>query len=444
MDKRLHKITIFLFKLTCLSLTVYMSVTQFLRYLDNNDKASVSFRQFNHSPRDKYPTYTICFENQKRREFIFNQTYLMNTYGIKRREYFDIISGMHTSENSKDSDSTITSDIDFEKATIHPEEIISEYFVRYNKGLQRFVKATAIKDLKVNSDQSWVNPIQAEYLKSTYNTTFDISQQLSFYKSYQDHKFICLTRNNTYRKDMVRSFERLVIWTKRMNTFDRIRIYFHHPFQGMRTFFERFHDKAYASLHLKAKKFNSFNFRIAQVSVLRKRHDANVPCKTDVRDDQRFFKVIFRKIPCIPPYWKIFHSNVVNYHYCKNSSQINKLWKDLKKIEWGDTSQLLTQPCDKMSVSTSIEKSNTDAKFIRHLLVFRFSYLNEEYQEIVNSKDFGLQSFWSNIGGFIGIFLGYSLLQTPDLFSYMITLLRKKKMNFNDKISNPAAVETNK
>ena len=432
MDKSMHKITTFVFKLTCLSLTAYMSVTQFLRYLDNNDKASVSFRQFNHSPRDRYPTYTICFENQKRRENLFNQTYLMNTHGINRSEYFDIIRGMNTSEHLKNS--TMILDIDFEMATIHPKEIISEYFVTYNKGLHQIVKATGLKGLKVNTDLSWVNPIQAEYLKSTYNTTFNISQQLSFYKIYQDHQFICLTRNNTYRKGMVRSFERLVFWQRRMNSFDRIRVYFHHPYQGMRTFFERFHEKAYTSLHLNAKKFNSFKFRIAQVSVLRKREDANFPCNTDVQDDQRFFKAIFRKIPCIPPYWKTFHSNVVNSRLCNNSSQINTLWQDLKSTEWGDTSQLLTQPCDKMSVSTSIEKSSTDAKFIRRLLVFRFSYLNEEYQEIINSKDFGLQSFWSNIGGFIGIFLGYSLLQTPYLFANILTFLRRKNMRFNNKI----------
>ena len=75
MDKSMHKITMFVFKLTCLSLTAYMSVTQFLRYLDNNDKASVSFRLFNHSPRDRYPTYTICFENRKQGENVFNQTW---------------------------------------------------------------------------------------------------------------------------------------------------------------------------------------------------------------------------------------------------------------------------------------------------------------------------------------------------------------------------------
>ena len=217
-EARLLRMTLFGFKLICLSLTVYMSCTQFLRYLDNNDKASVSFRQFNHSPRDRYPTYTICFENQKRRMNLFNKTYL-NLYGINRSHYYNMIRGVYIDEVSLKS--SIIADIDFERATTNPKEIVSGYFVRYNKGPHRKVNAEAIKNLRVNSDLSWVNPIEAEYLKSLYNTTFNISKQFPFYKNYQDFDRICLVRNHTYRKGMVRSFERFVMWTRRINNFDR-------------------------------------------------------------------------------------------------------------------------------------------------------------------------------------------------------------------------------
>ena len=37
------------------------------------------------------------------------------------------------------------------------------------------------------------------------------------------------------------------------------------------------------------------------------------------------------------------------------------------------------------------------------------------YEEIEYSKDFGSESFISNLGGFIGIFLGYSMMQLPEL-----------------------------
>ena len=282
------------------------------------------------------------------------------------------------------------------------------------------------ENLKVNSDLSWINPIQAEYIESKDGKALEFSKQLPFYKSYQDYNRICLTRNNTYRKGMSYSFEHLAIWTRRIKNFDKIRIYFHHPYQAMRTFFNRFYSKPYISLDLqKRRNYNNIRFRFSQLSVLRKRRDANNPCIPDLQDDRRFFMGIFQRVSCVPPFWKKFRSNRSKTAECNNSSQIKKLIDELNEIEWGDASKFLTEPCDKMSISTSVEKSKTVAKFIHHLPVLRFSYLNEDYQEIVNVKDFGFENFWSNIGGFIGIFLGYSLLQIPDLLAKTISFLKK-------------------
>ena len=43
------------------------------------------------------------------------------------------------------------------------------------------------------------------------------------------------------------------------------------------------------------------------------------------------------------------------------------------------------------------------------------SYVGKSYEEINQLEDFGFEDFVSNLGGFIGIFLGYSMMQTPQL-----------------------------
>ena len=48
-------------------------------------------------------------------------------------------------------------------------------------------------------------------------------------------------------------------------------------------------------------------------------------------------------------------------------------------------------------------------------VTLKVEYAMNGFKEIRNSKAFGLLSLWSQIGGFIGIFLGYSLLQVPEL-----------------------------
>ena len=37
------------------------------------------------------------------------------------------------------------------------------------------------------------------------------------------------------------------------------------------------------------------------------------------------------------------------------------------------------------------------------------------FTKITNEKAVGFEAFWGGIGGFVGVFLGYSLMQIPDL-----------------------------
>ena len=44
----------------------------------------------------------------------------------------------------------------------------------------------------------------------------------------------------------------------------------------------------------------------------------------------------------------------------------------------------------------------------------RFTYNMRKYQEIKNERDFGMESLWSYIGGYVGLFIGCSLLSVLD------------------------------
>ena len=47
-------------------------------------------------------------------------------------------------------------------------------------------------------------------------------------------------------------------------------------------------------------------------------------------------------------------------------------------------------------------------------------YLTSQYQEVINIPDFGFDSMFSGIGGFVGIFLGYSFLQATELIKTVL------------------------
>ena len=81
-------------------------------------------------------------------------------------------------------------------------------------------------------------------------------------------------------------------------------------------------------------------------------------------------------------------------------------------------------PCEEMTVSTSV-----DLQYGNDLNI-NFQYRTDQYLEITNKRDFGVTNLWSSIGGFVGIFLGYSLLQLPEIIisrvSWFVSEKREK------------------
>ena len=53
-----------------------------------------------------------------------------------------------------------------------------------------------------------------------------------------------------------------------------------------------------------------------------------------------------------------------------------------------------------------------------NFMMLRFFYQPKTFTEIYNTEAVGFESFWGGVGGFVGIFLGFSLMQIPDLISF--------------------------
>ena len=49
----------YFFNAVCVSFFVIMTVTQIQMFFSNEDASSIEFKQFNLSPKDKYPTFTL-------------------------------------------------------------------------------------------------------------------------------------------------------------------------------------------------------------------------------------------------------------------------------------------------------------------------------------------------------------------------------------------------
>ena len=77
----------------------------------------------------------------------------------------------------------------------------------------------------------------------------------------------------------------------------------------------------------------------------------------------------------------------------------------------------MVQPCEEPNIVSNILLQDGLNPSLRVL------YTRETYQEIVNTRDVGVETCWSGIGGFIGIFVGYSLMQVPEIISNIWKLI---------------------
>ena len=101
---------------------VFFTILQMQRYLQNDDISRFAFKQFNVSPRDKYPTFTICCSSYIGE--IYNDKYLKSVIESNGRTYKTILSGIKDSI----SDETIlkkTLNINFQNASIKLKRILN-------------------------------------------------------------------------------------------------------------------------------------------------------------------------------------------------------------------------------------------------------------------------------------------------------------------------------
>ena len=50
----------------------------------------------------------------------------------------------------------------------------------------------------------------------------------------------------------------------------------------------------------------------------------------------------------------------------------------------------------------------------------------DNFQNIVNHRDFTIENCWAGIGGFVGIFVGVSLMQIPELIIQFFDFVKQK------------------
>ena len=358
-----------------------MSVMLVLKYLKNEDTPKISYKTFDESPEDVYPEITICFKQSRRSDTIYKEKYLKE-HDLDSSTYHGYLQGdkkFWIKQKVVDS----SEKIDFDRATFGLKKFINHYNATYH-------------------DNSIFNgPPNA------FNVTFQVPGMKCFTRQSHVHQ----SQGTLFRETMILDL-----------TAASANIYIHFPEQVLRSAFGK--GNSWKSVFTINKDMlldgNAFAIQLSQIDVIKRRPDGKVPCTQNVADDTRLWKEIFQRASCISPYWKKFIGDDISLKQCTTKEELSSIYKistsnrDMKI----DILDSVMAPCNEMRTRVNIKPIDQLTKWLNQLLnlkdneVFlRFDYLTDDYQELKNERDFDMEMLWSGIGGFLGIFAGYGLLQ---------------------------------
>ena len=419
----------YLFRMICLFVVMALICTEFKKYIDNNDKTVLSFTQLHKSPEDKYPTYTICFYPRAgslmRQGKLFKKGYLEKQFGLATNKYALQLFGEEEDENTHN----LLKEIKFEEASLG----IPELFQRY--------KLTA-------TDDTTSGDVNCSTVGSTSpsENRHDIKMgECPFYRSYQDPKRVCFTRKDISKhlRVPVASEEVDILKVSKF----AIDLYIHSQNQGMRQFFKKFDSKKLLKQSINFAESARLTVLLSGINTLRKRPDSKNNCTLDSRDDEKIFEGAIKRFGCLPPYWKMFSplaaKTVVE---CGNKTELYYAWRKIIKASWAHSIvskeavggkslrdqivQSFPSPCNETFFTMAIKRVNLRREAMDQGLLkknthkmketapveLRFKYIDENYLEIKNVRDFEVAGLLANAGGLIGVFLGYSLVHATQLF----------------------------
>jgi hypothetical protein len=399
MALRVKKLIYGIFLLFCVLFAGYYGIKQVLDYLENEDVSRISFKQYHNEKDDKYPTFSICISpNEENIDTLYQADKIMQTLHIDEDIYFGMLSGDPLGKPN-------FSKLEFDDA---------------KWDLKLVLKSYGAFGHKVHTLSYWDDEL--------YEVN-DLSL-IPFHSGYQNPGRLCITRDDIFYPYKTIKYEEVQIDPE--NWLGDMYVYVHYPGQLMSVM----EGDAKMTIDLSKQDeigINYFTFEVSQLQVLRKRQDSTLPCNLDIESnlDMRWRESAMNKVGCTPTYWKnmqqpkLFTAN--HYNDCEHSEQ----YLNFSDLFFNEVNHLEYEPSCTHStlIGNMLSKDHKEHPNISYVH-FRINYDSEYYLEVKNVRAVRVDDLWSQIGGVIGIFLGYSILQIPYSFFNLVTFIR-------DSLSHP-------
>ena len=356
-------------------------------YEENDDLARIQFRQFNHDESAIYPTITLCFS----REIVFT-----------KGNYEAYQTGLN---------------LEFDVITLNVEDFLFAMGMKSSEGW------------------SFRQTIESNGTVTEHGKVIPQGKMPHFYISYQDFATKCFSLDFTFRKGHKISYVGLLLYNylfpEETEKHPNFGVFLHYPGQLL---LEPTHN-LFRRIRKETSTSEKYHYiKIQSMDVINRRNKNKSPCKERAHNyDEEIVRHMMEDTGCKPPYWNVSTS----MKPCDNEEQLLKLSQTVL-----DTMSLIptinetmleriTQPCKEIAninfdygtVPLHGDLLGNGSSYIEQMV---FYFHGSSYKEIKQIREMDWEGYVSYAGGYIGLYLGFGIMQIPGL----LLLLSKNIVTF--------------
>ena len=379
------------FRFICLLLTGGLFVYCSWKFIQDESTSLVDFQTYHNTEEDIYPSITLCLIQHDESTSIYIPEKLRNGYDIDNAtKYASFLRGEYWDTNF--------TKVNYDDVTIE---------------LRDYVKTVSIRANNTQSEPvyTWSNPSKTKDSFPFYT----ISRQS------QNKCFSCDLSSNKIPQItglLLSTFEIEFKDIKNLGT--QIAYHLHYPNQYMRS----------STLDIEwGEKTGIWNGNdktiwIDVVEVVRRRNTFRRPCNVNSnQDDDTILSKAVQNAGCKPPHVSLS----LDYPICINKTGMKQ--SKVEKIDGPDFNFLksVDPPCNQVQAISytpqGVRKAINDTDPPTLFVI----YNSGSYREVRHIRAFDVQSLVGNIGGYIGLFLGFAFWQAPEAVKIVINKSKHAK-----------------
>ena len=432
---------VYFFDSLCWIVAIILTLFHFYTYCKNEDVVDIQYKSFFSSQTYiSYPEFSICFSIHQDNQF--NDSLLPND--IRSKDLVEVLYGIKSHKEMSDERNIklrqFLTDVSLNKALL------------YDDLLRADVKDMIAGDIMISEVPIKNNQDNTE----TYGYKIDTSiGTTNFRKTYENNRYRCWTRQlDLIDGQIIReqgislvngSFSRGIV--------NDVYISLHHKDQLIRGVHTMIRIADIMYFVPDPNKLPTLFITVTHIKMIIQRHNANLKCDRYLEnDDEKFLQTVAKILNCIPLFWKDISNSwtiASNMSFCTKPSQYKQFWGITNHLVF----QNYTPPCKKISITYDMSTKDDYPelrKFTNGELLIDIKYKTEDYEEVLSSKKFDAETTLSQVGGLLGIMIGFSFINIPKLFMAAVskakqtyTFIKRNDKNSSRNISTRASITIN-